>query len=185
MGKYLDIFLAFFRCGIFGFGGGQATIPLIEKEVVQTFGWLTIGEFSDAYAFGNTLPGPITTKMSALVGYKVGGVLGSAVALVGMVIPSAIAVVLLFSIYLNHKDAKWLQGMMKGVRPVVVVMIAQVLYKIAQKAFIVKTSTGVDIRFVLFSGLISLVAAVLMLKFKVHPIILIISSLIVGGVFLG
>lgn len=185
MKTYIDIFLAFFRCGIFGFGGGQATIPLIEKEVVETFGWLTIGEFSDAYAFGNTLPGPITTKMSALVGYKVGGILGSAVALVGMVIPSAIAVVLLFSIYLKHKDAKWLQGMMKGVRPVVVVMLGSVLYKIAQKAFIVKTGTGVDMKFILFSGTISIVASILMLKFNVHPIFLIISSLIVGGLFLG
>lgn len=181
MKVYWDIFLAFFRCGIFGFGGGQATVPLIEQEVVNTFNWLSIGEFSDAYAFGNSLPGPITTKLAALVGYKVGGVMGSAVALIGMVIPSAIAIVILFAIYLENKDAKWLQGMMKGVRPVVVVMIGQVLYKIAVKAF---NFTGGDMK---FSGItlgIAVLAAVAILKFKVHPIFAIVASLIFGGVFL-
>lgn len=188
---YFDLFVAFFRCGIFGFGGGQATVPLIEQEVVNTFGWLTIGEFTDAYAFGNSLPGPITTKLSALVGYKVGGILGSLLAIVGMVLPSAIAVVLLFAFYLRNKEAKWLQGMMKGVRPIVVVLIAQVLYKIAEKAFILKTSSGstggsvIDVKFAFATGLMALVAGVLLFKFKVHPIILIISSLVLGGVFLG
>ncbi len=183
--KYLDIFIAFFRCGVFGFGGGQATVPLIEKEVVETFGWLTIGEFSDAYAFGNALPGPITTKLSAYVGYKIGGVLGSVVALCAMVLPSAIAIILLFSLYSRFKEAKWLQGMMKGVRPVVVVMIAQVLYKIASKAFVFRTEVGVDWKFAAFTGCLALIAGVLLLKFKMHPIILIVASLVLGGVFLG
>lgn len=181
MKVYWDIFLAFFRCGIFGFGGGQATVPLIEQEVVNTFSWLTIGEFSDAYAFGNSLPGPITTKLAALVGYKVGGVTGSAVALIGMVIPSAIAIVILFAIYLENKDAKWLQGMMKGVRPVVVVMIGQVLYKIAVKAFDI---TGGDMKFSAVTIVIAIVAAVAILKFEVHPIFAIVASLVFGGVFL-
>lgn len=181
MKKYWDIFMAFFRCGIFGFGGGQATVPLIEEEVVDTFSWLTIGEFSDAYAFGNSLPGPITTKLAALVGYKIGGLPGSAVALIGMVIPSAIAIVILFSLYLRNKDAKWLQGMMKGVRPVVVVMIGQVLYKIAMKAF---DFTGGNMN---FSGItlgISVLAAISIIKFNVHPIFAIVVSLVFGGVFL-
>ncbi len=179
---YWDLFVAFFRCGVFGFGGGQATVPLIEQEVVDTFGWLTIGEFSDAYAFGNSLPGPITTKLAALVGFKMGGVFGSAVALIGMVIPSAIAVTILFAIYLEHKDAKWLQGMMKGVRPVVVILILGVLYKIAVKAFGFGTySPGIS----MIAVAIAAVAGVLFFKFDVHPIILIVASLAFGGFFLG
>lgn len=181
MRVYWDIFVAFLRCGVFGFGGGQATIPLIEEEVVQTFNWLTIGEFSDAYAFGNSLPGPITTKMAALVGFKVGGVLGSVAALIGMVIPSAIAVVVLFSVYLNHKDAKWMQGMMKGVRPVVVVMIGSVLYKIATKAF---AFTSGDMVFSAITVVIALVAAIALIRFDIHPIFAIVASLVFGGIFL-
>lgn len=181
MKVYWDIFIAFFRCGIFGFGGGQATVPLIEEEVVDTYNWLTIGEFTDAYAFGNTLPGPITTKMAALVGYKVAGILGSAVALIGMVIPSALAIVVLFALYQEHKDAKWLQGMMKGVRPVVVVMIAGVCYKIAVKAF---NFTSGDVKFSVIAVAISIIAAVALFKFDVHPIVTIVAALIFGGLFL-
>lgn len=182
MKLYWEIFRAFFRCGIFGFGGGQATVPLIEQEVVNTFGWLTIGEFADAYALVNSLPGPITTKMAALVGFKMGGPLGTLIAVVAIVLPSVIAVIILFSIYREYKDTKWLQGMMKGVRPVVVVLISQVLYKIVKNAFAFEQGNH---KFSLIAICISIIAGIALFKLKVHPIILIIASLIFGGVFLG
>lgn len=178
--KYFELFLAFFRCGIFGFGGGQATVPLIEHEVVETFNWLTIGEFSDAYALVNSLPGPITTKMAALVGYKIGGLPGCIIAILGIVLPSAIAVLILYTLYSTYKETKWLKGMMKGVRPVVVIMIVQVLYKVSKSAY------GIDQgEFSLPAICISLLAGVGLFYFKLHPIILIIVSLIFGGLFLG
>jgi chromate transporter len=181
MALYWDLFIAFFKCGIFGFGGGQATVPLIENEVVNTFGWLTIGEFSDAYALVNTLPGPITTKMAALVGYKMGGLLGMIVSIVGIVLPSVVAVIILFSLYNTYKEAKWLKGMMKGVRPVVVILIIQVFYRVAKIAYGLETAD----QFSLIAAGISVVAGVSLFYFKVHPIILIIISLIFGGLFLG
>lgn len=182
MKLYWDLFVAFFRCGVFAFGGGPATVPLIENEVVNTFSWLSIGEFSDAYAVVSTLPGPITTKMAALVGFKMGGVLGSIVAIIGIVLPSAIAVVLLFSFYLKNKDAKWMQGMMKGVRPVVAVLIFQVLYKMSKTAF---GLTAFNVKYAAITGAIALIAGIMLFKFKLHPIVMIILSLIFGGLFLG
>ncbi|RKJ34138.1 chromate transporter, partial [Butyricicoccus sp. 1XD8-22] len=73
---YIQIFLAFFYPGILGYGGGPATIPLIEHEVVENYGWMTTSEFSEVLALGNSLPGPIATKMAGFIGYEVGGVLG-------------------------------------------------------------------------------------------------------------
>ena len=73
MKKQLDIFIAFFRSGILGFGGGPASIPLVHKEVVGNFGWMTDDEFADVLSIGNTLPGPIATKMAGYIGYRVGG----------------------------------------------------------------------------------------------------------------
>ncbi len=64
MKKYIDLFIAFMRCGIFGFGGGQATVPLIQEEVVENYKWLTMEEFIDAQALAQSLPGPVTTKMA-------------------------------------------------------------------------------------------------------------------------
>ena len=61
---YVEIFLAFFIPGIVGYGGGPASIPLIEYEVVERYGWLTVDEFAEVLALGNALPGPIATKMA-------------------------------------------------------------------------------------------------------------------------
>lgn len=174
MKLYLDIFIAFFRCGVFGFGGGQATIPLVQEEVVETFKWLTIEEFADALALGNSLPGPITTKMAALVGYKVGGWLGSLLGLIAMVIPSALAIILLINIYMKFKDSTRMKGMMIGVRPVVVILIAKVVLMMGRKSF-------PNIQ----TMIIAAVAAVAVLVFDIHPIILIVLALIYGGVFLA
>lgn len=60
--KQLDIFIAFFRSGILGFGGGPSAIPLVHKEVVGTYQWMSDEEFADVLSIGNTLPGPIATK---------------------------------------------------------------------------------------------------------------------------
>ncbi len=58
------IFLAFFRVGMLGYGGGPASIPLVHKEVVDHYKWMTDEEFGDVLALGNTLPGPIVTKLA-------------------------------------------------------------------------------------------------------------------------
>lgn len=174
MKTYLDLFIAFLRCGVFGYGGGQATIPLVQQEVVENFKWLSIQEFTDALALGNSLPGPITTKMAALVGFKTGGYLGAIVAILGLVFPSAIAIVFLMNIYMKFKDARWLKGMMVAVRPVVVILIANVVFMMAKKSF-----TGIQ------TYVIGGIAMVAVFVFDIHPVILIVAALTYGGIFLG
>ncbi|GAY77202.1 chromate transporter [Sporolactobacillus inulinus] len=87
---FWQLFLAFFIPGILGYGGGPASIPLIENEVVGHYHWMTVTEFSNVLAFGNTLPGPIATKMAGYIGYEVAGVLGSLVAEFATVAPSLV-----------------------------------------------------------------------------------------------
>ena len=72
---YLQIFFAFFIPGILGYGGGPASIPLIEHEVVDQYEWMTTSEFSEVLALGNALPGPIAPKMAGYIGYDIGGIL--------------------------------------------------------------------------------------------------------------
>jgi len=124
---YLDIFKAFLGPGSLTFGGGPSAIPLMQQQVVDKYQWLTAEEFTDALALGNSLPGPIATKMSALIGYKMGGWLGALVGLISTVAPTALAIIFLINIYNSFKDAKWMGGMMKAVRPVVVIMIGMIL----------------------------------------------------------
>ncbi len=135
MKKYIDLFIAFMRCGIFGFGGGQATVPLIQEEVVENYKWLTMEEFIDAQALAQSLPGPVTTKMATFTGYKVGGILGAAMSILGIVIPSTIGILLLGSFYLKHREETWMQGMLTGLRPVIVVLVARVAFLMGKVSF--------------------------------------------------
>ncbi|MFD2169883.1 chromate transporter [Tumebacillus lipolyticus] len=127
-----DLFIAMARAGVLGYGGGPSAIPLIRSEVVDRYGWMSDPEFTDALAIANTLPGPIATKLSAFVGYKVAGVLGATSALIGMVAPTAIAVILLLKILLAYKNSPYLKGLIAAVRPVVVVLLLQTAWQSSQ-----------------------------------------------------
>src|SRR5699024_159914 len=81
-----DIFMAFFRAGMLGYGGGLSAIPLMHKEVVVTYRWMDDDEFSDILALANTLPGPINTKLSGYIGYRLAGMKGLLHALIESVI---------------------------------------------------------------------------------------------------
>jgi chromate transporter len=169
MKVYLELFLAFFRPGIFGFGGGPSAVPLIQQEVIENYGWMTVEEYIDAVALGNSLPGPIATKLAALIGYKVGGVLGSITALVAMVVPTAVAIMLLYQIYAKYKDAQWLKSMMAGAKPVVVILLAQTTITMAQKSFPNSVT-----------WIIGALAALGVFYFEIHPVILIVLAMLFG-----
>ena len=169
----LKVFWSFVKVGVFGFGGGPSMIPLIQEEVVEIQGWLTQDEFLDAFALGNTLPGPIATKMAAYVGYKVAGAGGAAAGLLGVTLPTAIAMLLLLGLYLRFRENPLIARFLKGVRPVVIALLALVVWQFAPRAF---GSPGQWLgNWVLW--LFALVAFVLALRFNVHPALLI----VVGG----
>jgi chromate transporter len=170
---YLDIFISFLKPGVMTFGGGPSTIPLLQSEMVDARGWLTIQEFTDSLAISNALPGPIATKMSAVIGYKVGGWMGAVVGTLATVLPTAIAVIVLFSIYQKYKEATWMMGMMKAVRPVVVILVAQTVWVMAKSSF------PDLLTYVIAGGTV-----LALFVFKVNPALLILGSLIFGGFFI-
>lgn len=121
---YRDIFIAFFRSGMLCWGGGPASIPFVRREVVARYAWMDDEEFAEVVAVGNALPGPINTKMAGYIGYKVGGVLGLTLAMVAMVIPSALLMVVLLTTLAFFAEEPWAQGMSRAMVPVVGVMMA-------------------------------------------------------------
>ncbi|ANU26222.1 chromate transporter [Planococcus versutus] len=120
---YWQIFLAFFIPGILGYGGGPASIPLVEKEVVDRYGWMSTQEFGEVLALGNALPGPIATKMAGYVGYIEGGILGSFVGLFATIAPSLILMLGLMAILFKYKDSPEVKNISKVVKPVIAVLI--------------------------------------------------------------
>ncbi|MEW8986605.1 MAG: chromate transporter, partial [Bacillus sp. (in: firmicutes)] len=102
--KHRQLFIAFFRSGILGYGGGPSSIPLVKKEVVDTFKWMDSDEFGDILALANALPGPINTKMAGYIGYRVGGVLGLLNALFASILPSIFFMIILLNVLNTYKD---------------------------------------------------------------------------------
>jgi chromate transporter len=129
-----QLFLAFFRVGILGYGGGPASIPLIHKEVVDTYKWMKDEEFGDVLALANTLPGPIATKLAGYIGYRVSGVIGMLFALVATVLPSVFLLIILLSTLASFKDIDWVKGMTAAVIPVVGMMMATLTWQFFDKA---------------------------------------------------
>jgi chromate transporter len=92
---YWQIFLAFFIPNIIGYGGGPPSIPLVQAEVVDHYGWMTNAQFSQILALANSLPGPIATKLAGYIGYEIGGVWGAIIGLFASMGPTVIAMLLL------------------------------------------------------------------------------------------
>ena len=120
----LQLLFSYLKIGFFGFGGGYAMLSLIHSEVVVRNGWLTNGEFSDIVAISQMTPGPIALNSATYIGYEVAGILGSVVATVAVSLPSLTLMLLLTRFFLRLHDNRYVQGVVRGMRPVVVGMIA-------------------------------------------------------------
>lgn len=173
---YITIFLAFFIPGILGYGGGPASIPLIEAEVVDRNHWLTVNEFSEVLALGNSLPGPIATKMAGYIGYDVAGVLGSIVAVFATVAPSLILMITLLSLLMKFKHSPRVKRMTMVVRPVIAVLLGVMTYDFIFSSY---ESSGWT-----QTILIGAISFILMEKVKVHPAFVIAGALLYGGMVL-
>ena len=129
-----DIFIAFFRVGMLGFGGGPASIPLVRKEAVEKYKWMDEEEFIDVLAISNTLPGPIATKIAGYIGYRVSGWLGMINALVASVLPTLIMVIILLRTLSEVREFDWVKGMTAAVVAVVGMMMAVLTWQFLYKA---------------------------------------------------
>ncbi|MBM7570278.1 chromate transporter [Aquibacillus albus] len=174
---YWEIFLAFFIPGIVGYGGGPASIPLVEKEVVDRYGWLTVNDFSEMLAMANALPGPIATKMAGFIGYQQGGILGAGVGVFATVAPSLILMVVLLSILLKFKDSPRVKNMSMLIRPTIAILLGVMAFDFFHTSYL-------DAGAWQMIG-IALVSFLLMERLKVHPAFVIIGALVYGGIFLG
>lgn len=131
----IDIFIAFMRVGFLGFGGGPTMLPLIYDETVNRHKWMTDHEFSNVLAIGNTLPGPIATKMAGYIGYKTSGYTGMLSAITAISIPLVIVMIFGLSLLNEYRDEAWVSGIAKGVVPVVTWMLTKLTLDFFSKGY--------------------------------------------------
>lgn len=172
MSIYWSIFLSFLKVGLFGYGGGPSFIPLIEREVVYNHGWMTAEEFIDVLAMANTLPGPIATKMALCIGLRTGGPTGAALALTAIVLPSTVMIIILAGLYNRYQSLPSVQGIMRGVRPVIVALLMVTIAHMAPRSVLTWDT------FIIAAGTFFVV-----FYLKIHPIYTIVIAALMGYLF--
>ncbi|MDR1732509.1 MAG: chromate transporter [Synergistaceae bacterium] len=163
------LLISFIKTGSVAYGGGPSMVPVLKAEVVERRHWIEVDDFMDALAIGNALPGPIVTKMSAAIGYRKAGWLGTLAAVLGIILPSAVALLILMSFVSLVKGNPMVASMLRGLRPVVVAMLAYAAWDMAPNAL--KGSITVAI---------GVVALLLMVFTPIHPALIIVAGALVG-----
>ncbi|BCJ88000.1 chromate transporter [Effusibacillus dendaii] len=171
----LFLFWGFFIANLLGYGGGPASIPLMQQEIVTHYGWLTNSKFADVLALGNALPGPIATKIASFVGYAVAGWLGLLIALAATVIPSAAGLILLLRLLDRYRQSSVVKGMTLLIQPVIAVMMMILTWQLGRDSI-----EGLGWLQTLIIAAISLWA---MTKGRIHPALIIVAAFLYGGIF--
>lgn len=183
----LKLFAVFFQIGLFSFGGGYASLPLIQSNVVDVHKWISAEEMLDLISISQMTPGPIGINTATFVGTRIAGIPGSVFATLGLVTPSVIIVLLLSWLYYRYRKLRVVDAVLSGVRPAVVAMIASAALTILL-AVIFPGSDGGILSFTMsmvksadFIAIGIFVAAlVIMRKFKLNPILVMLGSGLAG-----
>ena len=173
---YLQLFWAYLKIGIFGFGGGYAMLSMIQFEVVDHYGWMTVEEFADMVALSQMTPGPVSINIATFTGYSVAGVWGSLLATFSLVLPSLILLMIVLRFLFKNKENFIIKSTLSSMKPV----IAGLIFVAALQ--MMNPQNFVD--FGLHQNNISVIICVLtfvgVFFAKINPILLILASGLVG-----
>lgn len=168
----IRLYLAFLKIGTFSFGGGYAMLPFMQKEIVENNAWISMSEFSDIIGISQMTPGPVAINSATFVGYKVGGIIGSAIATIGVVTTSFILVSIISKILNKFKESIVVRSMLAGMRPILIALIIYAFIDLAKESY-------VDFK----SIIITIIIGMILLSKKVHPILVIVIAAILGLIF--
>lgn len=184
---FLKLFYTFFKLGLFGFGGGYAMLSMIQGEVVVRYDWISSNEFTDIIAISQMTPGPIGINTATYVGYIAVvnnggpewlGILGSFIATLALVLPSFILMFTISRLLIKYKSHPVVESVFSGLRPTVVGLLASAALLLMTKENFGDYSS--DTYTFVASIVIFAISFVAILKFKVHPILMIVVSGIAG-----
>ncbi len=190
MGVFLELFISFFKVGAFAFGGGMAMLPIIFQEV-ERYGMMTKTEFARLVALSQVTPGPVAVNAATYTGMIYAGIPGAIVATLGVAVPSFAVIIIVMKFMDAFKESKGLEGILDGIRPATVGLIAAAFVYIAQTSIVDTDIFSMDFirefpgNIDLFSLCIFIATVVLAGKFKVGPIKLILLSGVAGALICG
>ena len=172
----LELFLTFFKIGLFTFGGGYAMLPLIQEEVLA-HGWMGMDEIINFIAVSESTPGPFAVNMSTYVGRLTAGIPGAVCATLGVALPSFLVILIVAKIYDSFRKSRLVEGTMAGLRPAVIGLIGAALLSLGKEVFV--SASQISAAAVCVSVIIFAVMAVMAFVRK-HPILIIALSAVIG-----
>ncbi|WP_010251397.1 chromate transporter [Acetivibrio cellulolyticus] len=190
----LLLFWTFFKIGLFSFGGGYAMIPLIQTEIERN-GWIGAKEYADIIAISQMTPGPLAVNAATYVGAKTAGILGSFSATLGVSLPSFILIVIIAHFFIQFKENAIIESILQGIRPVTIGMVGSAVVFMAGTSIFKSGISFIEIKSLLTGQLsnsdniidvwsiaVFLIILISTVKFKVHPILAVVLSAVLGMV---
>lgn len=179
----LQLFFSFFQVGLFSVGGGYAAIPLIQDQIVNVTGLMTLEEFTDLITIAEMTPGPISINSATFVGTRLCGVLGAVICTLGCILTPFIICLTMAHFYYKYRNFSGVQNVLGALRPATVALIGSAGVSILVLALFQSDLAGIQlsnfrgIEFVLFG-----VCLFLLRKYKMSAITIILGSGVVGTV---
>ncbi|AKL96801.1 chromate transport protein ChrA [Clostridium aceticum] len=183
---YVELFLEFFKIGMFSIGGGLATLPFLY-QMVDKYGWISSDDLLNMIAVAESTPGPIGINIATFVGYKAGNILGGIIATLGIITPAIIIISLIVHYFMKFNENPIVQSGFKGIRPAVVGLIGAAGFEVARTALFdmhhYKSTHNILYLFDYKAILLFAIMLFAINKYKKHPILYIIASAIIGILF--
>lgn len=173
----LKLLFEFLYVGLLSFGGGYATIPLIENRIISAHQWINLSEFVDMITISQMTPGPLTVNVSTFVGYNFAGVMGSITATLGSAIPGVLLTLFMIKQYDKHQNSKIWNTILKSLRISAAALIAIATVQIVRLVFVEAFSNSIVQIF--FTAVLLLITV----KKKLDPLVVLFISAIFGLIF--
>ncbi len=178
-----QLYWSFFQVGLFSIGGGYAALPLIQQQVIDAHGWLSMSEFLDVLTISQMTPGPIAINSATFVGTRIAGAPGAIIATIGCVTPSCIIVLFMAWLYKKYSNLPIVKGILSGLRPAVVALIACAGVSIFITALWGENPLSLALKHLdWIAGIIFLLCLFCLRRFKLNPIYAMLLSGVLGAV---
>lgn len=177
----IKLLISFWKIGTFSIGGGYAIIPLIQEQVVNHYGWLTLQEYTDIITISQMTPGPLVVNTASFIGIRIAGLIGAIAATLGSILSGFIISILLYNFFKKYTGIDSISNILKGLRSSSVGLIASAASTIILIAFFGTSSLDFGSMNINITAIIIFVISLFLLrKYKLNPILIMVLTGVAG-----
>ncbi|MGG7178458.1 chromate transporter [Clostridium paraputrificum] len=183
MGILWTLLITFMKIGLFSIGGGYAIIPLIQEQVVEQYAWVSQQVFTDIITISQMTPGPLAVNTSTFVGLQIAGIPGAIIATFGCVIAGISISVILYKFFQKHKESTYVFEVLNGLKSASLGLIISASATILLLTFTGASEISMDVNIEWVAVIVFVGSLLVLRKYKINPIVLMIVTGVIGGIF--